>query len=85
MDGIGLQAASPEEKAHAVQEGAKRVLKTLEWNKKRRFMSNAQLKEWHHLVSSHTDRTIFWQRYNDCETATRNSLEGSDMLLDEMM
>lgn len=39
-------------------------------------MSNAQLKEWHHLVSSHTDRTIFWQRYNDCETATRNSLGG---------
>ena len=37
-----LQAVSAEEKAHAIQEGAQRILKTLEWLRKHRFMPPAQ-------------------------------------------
>ncbi len=44
------QAASAEEKAHALQEGAQRVLKTVDWLRKHRFMPPGQLKEWQHLV-----------------------------------
>lgn len=46
-----LQAASHEEKAHSIQEGAQRVMKTVDWLRKHRFMPPAQLKEWHHMVS----------------------------------
>ena len=45
-----LQAVSAEEKAHAIQEGAQRILKTLEWLRKHRFMPPAQLKEWQHMA-----------------------------------
>jgi hypothetical protein len=44
------QAVSAEEKAHALQEGAQRVLKTVDWLRKHRFMPPGQLKEWQHLV-----------------------------------
>jgi len=44
------QAVSAEEKAHALQEGAQRVLKTVDWLRKHRFMAPGQLKEWQHLV-----------------------------------
>ena len=49
---VGVQAVSAEEKAHAIQEGAQRVLKTLDWLKKHRFMPPAQLKEWQHMVTT---------------------------------
>lgn len=47
-----LQASSAEEKAHAIQEGAQRILKTVDWLRKHRFMPPAQLKEWQHMVRS---------------------------------
>ena len=45
-----FQAGSAEEKAHAIQEGAQRVLKTVDWLRKHRFMPPTQLKEWQHMV-----------------------------------
>ena len=55
-----MQAVSPEEKAHAIQEGAQRVLKTLDWLKRHRCMPPAQLKEWQHMVRWQGSDTQGW-------------------------
>ena len=55
-----MQAGSPEEKAHAIQEGAQRVLKTLDWLKRHRCMPPAQLKEWQHMVRWQGSDTQGW-------------------------
>ncbi|KAK9809766.1 hypothetical protein WJX73_004329 [Symbiochloris irregularis] len=45
-----LQAHSPEEKAVAIEEAVVRLMATLAWLRKHRFMAASQLRRWHHLV-----------------------------------
>lgn len=45
-----VQAHSPEEKAVVIEDAAVRILATLDWHRRRRFMPQSQLKRWAHMV-----------------------------------
>lgn len=48
----GGQASAPEALAVALEEAAHRVIATVRWSRRQRFMPHAQLKQWKHVVRS---------------------------------